>query len=133
MENLLHILSNVPLFKPIEIEELETLIENAHYKILSYPKGQLVFQSGEKVDKLIVLIEGKITAEMLDPSGKALKIEDAVAPQTLGSAFMYGPKQKLPVNVTAKTDCKFLFITKPDFQKIMMQSEKLMAYFEQES
>jgi len=129
MENLLHILSNVPLFKPIEIEELETLIENAHYKILSYPKGQLVFQSGEKVDKLIVLIEGKITAEMLDPSGKALKIEDAVAPQTLGSAFMYGPKQKLPVNVTAKTDCKFLFITKPDFQKIMMQSEKLMASF----
>lgn len=129
MTNLVAILSKVALFRTLEAVELEKILEISHHQIISYEKGRLIFQANDKVDKLIVLIEGKVTAEMLAPSGKALKIEDAIAPQTLGTAFMYGPKQKLPVNVTAVTDCKFMYIPKADFQRALTQSEKLLANY----
>ncbi len=129
MHEIVPILVEVPLFKQVSEEVIAGLIESSSYQVRTYEKGRLIFQSGDPVDKLIILIEGKITAEMLDPSGKALKIEDAKGPQTLGSAFMYGDKQKLPVNVTALTECKFLYIPKVSFQKLLMQNEQLLANY----
>ncbi len=129
MHQVVSVLVNVPLFKDVPENSISKLIESSSYQVRKYEKGRLVFQSGDPVDKLIILIEGKITAEMLDPSGRALKIEDAKAPQTLGSAFMYGDKQKLPVNVTALSECKFLYIPKTSFQKLLMQNEQLLANY----
>ncbi len=129
MEEIISILEHVPVFKGIGRNLLAELLNNSTYQVRSFEKGRLIFQSGDPVDKLIVLIEGKISAEMLDPSGKALKIEDAIAPQTLASAFMYGDKQQIPVNVTAITDCKLLYIPKFGFQHMLMQSEILLSNY----
>jgi len=129
MEEIVSILEKVPLFKGVDSGFLGELLSTSAYQVRSYEKGRLIFQSGDPVDKLIVLMEGKITAEMLDPSGKALKIEDAVAPQTLASAFMYGEKQKIPVNVTALTACEFLYVPKKQFQKMVMKSETLFGNY----
>jgi CRP-like cAMP-binding protein len=129
MENLADILTKVPLFNGLPKEEIQSIVDDAHYQIVTYEKGQLIFQAGEELQKLIILLEGKITAEMLNPSGKALKIEDATAPQTLATAFMYGPKQKIPVNITTRSNCKFMFIPKPEFQRIMLTSPKLLSNY----
>lgn len=129
MEEIISILVKVPVFRGVDDLIIKELLEESNYHIRSYEKGRLIFQSGDAVDRLIVLIEGKITAEMLDPSGKALKIEDAKAPQTLASAFMYGEKQKMPVNVIAITRCKFLYIPKKQFQSILMRSETLLSNY----
>ncbi|PLX18760.1 MAG: Crp/Fnr family transcriptional regulator [Salinivirgaceae bacterium] len=129
MEELITILQKAPLFKGVEPEKMFELLGQSNYQIKRYEKGRLIFQSGDPVDKLIVLIKGKISAEMLDPSGKSLKIEDAEAPQSLATAFMYGQKQKIPVNVTAIKDSEFMYIQKDQFQKMLIQSEKLLTNY----
>lgn len=129
MEKIIAVLKKVPLFEGISDDILLTLLEKNAYQLRSYEKGRLIFQAGDPVENLIILAEGTITAEMLDPSGKALKIEDATAPQTLASAFMYGDKRKIPVNVTATKPSKFLYIPKPEFQSMLMQSETLLANY----
>lgn len=129
VQELITILQKAPLFKGIDVEELIQLIEQSGFQIKKYEKGRLIFQAGDPCDKLIVLIKGKVTAEMLDPSGKSLKIEDAEAPQSLATAFMYGQKQKIPVNVTAVKAAEFMYIQKEQFQKMLMQSEKLLGNY----
>jgi CRP-like cAMP-binding protein len=129
MQELITILQKAPVFKGLSADELTRLIEQSNFQIKKYEKGRLIFQAGDPVDKLIVLVRGKVTAEMLDPSGKSLKIEDAEAPQSLATAFMYGQSQKIPVNVTAVKDCEFMYIQKEQFQRMLMQSEKLLTNY----
>jgi CRP-like cAMP-binding protein len=129
MQELITILQKAPVFKGLSADELTRLIEQSNFQIKKYEKGRLIFQAGDPVDKLIVLVRGKVTAEMLDPSGKSLKIEDAEAPQSLATAFMYGQKQKIPVNVTAVKECEFMYIQKEQFQRMLMQSEKLLTNY----
>lgn len=129
MERLIDILQKTSVFKGVGADDLSILIEQSNFQIKKYEKGRLIFQTGDPVDKLILLIKGKISAEMLDPSGKSLKIEDAEAPQSLATAFMYGQKQKIPVNVTAVKNCEFMYIQKEQFQKMLLKSEKLLVNY----
>jgi len=58
---------------------------------------------------------------MTDWAGHVIKIEDISAPEALAVAFMFGNRNKFPVNVMAVSDVELLFIDKPDFLKLLMK------------
>jgi CRP-like cAMP-binding protein len=66
---------------------------------------------------------------MVDYSGKVIKIEDIQAPGALASAFMFGNRNRFPVNVVAVTNTELLVIEKPDFLKLMMSNDKVLINF----
>lgn len=66
---------------------------------------------------------------MVDYSGRVIKIEDIPAPRAIASAFMFGNRNRFPVNVIAVSDVELLFIEKKDFLGLLRRYDLLLVNF----
>jgi CRP-like cAMP-binding protein len=89
----------------------------------------MISQSGEPVNAFMMVIGGTVKGEMVDFSGRVIKIEDISASGALASAFIFGSRNKFPVNVVAMTDTTLLIIEKNDFVKFLKSNDKLLTNF----
>ena len=123
------LLSNSPLFKRLTTGDIETILSGVPHRIRKFQTGSLISQSGEPVNSLIVVISGVVKGEMVDYAGRVIKIEDIPAPGALASAFMFGNRNRFPVNVIAVSDGELLLIEKPDFLKLLMWNDIILVNF----
>ncbi len=123
------ILTNSPIFSGLSAEELENIFSKAHYFTKSFEVGDIAAFSGEPVNFLIIVLEGSVKGEMVDFSGKTIKIDDIRAPYPLASAFIFGKQNKFPVNVMANEKTKLLYIPKYDFLKMLQGDIRIMQNF----
>jgi len=123
------ILSDSPLFKGMTTGEIETILAVVPHRIKKYKSGSMISQSGEPVVSLMVVVNGTVKGEMVDFAGRVIKIEDIHAPGALASAFMFGNKNRFPVNVITVTDTELLDINKSDFLKLLMINDKILVNF----
>ena len=70
------ILGQATLYSNIEEEALHDLMEKVHYQVKSYSTGDVVVFSGDACNELQIVLEGSVRGEMMDMSGRVLKIED---------------------------------------------------------
>jgi CRP-like cAMP-binding protein len=77
----------------------------------------------------MIVIAGIVKAEMLDGAGRVIKIEDIPAPGVIAPAFMFGAKNKFPVNVVAIPDTELLTIEKPHFLKLLRSDDRILVNF----
>lgn len=122
-------LINSPIFTGLSEEELEKLFQRCHCFTKNYEVGDIAAFSGEPVNFLIIVLEGSVKGEMVDFSGKIIKIDDIRAPYPLASAFIFGKQNKFPVNVMANEKTKLLYIPKYDFMKMLQADIRLMQNF----
>jgi CRP/FNR family transcriptional regulator, dissimilatory nitrate respiration regulator len=122
-------LSNAPLFKGMTPDDVEIILATVPFRVKKFQSGSMISQSGEPVNTLIVVISGVVKGEMTDYSGRLIKIEDIPAPGALASAFIFGNRNKFPVNVIAVSDGELLLIEKPDFLKLLMKYNLLLVNF----
>jgi CRP-like cAMP-binding protein len=66
---------------------------------------------------------------MVDYAGRVIKIEDIPAPGALAPAFMFGNRNRFPVNVVAVAAVELLFIEKSDFLKLLMRNDTALVNF----
>lgn len=78
---------------------------------------------------LCIVVEGVVKGEMVDFTGKILKIEEIQASQPLAHAVMFGNINRFPVDVVALTDCKILFISRADVLRLMQSNEIFLTNF----
>jgi CRP-like cAMP-binding protein len=123
------LLSNAPLFKGMTPDDVETILDAIPFSVKKFQSGSMISQSGEQVNALILVISGVVKGEMADYSGRVIKIEDIPAPGALASAFMFGNRNKFPVNVIAVSDGELLFIERPYFLKLLMMNDILLVNF----
>ena len=123
------VLSDSPLFKGLTPDEIETILRNVPHRIRKFTTGYMISQSGEPVSSLMVVLSGTVKGEMVDFAGRVIKIEDIHAPGALASAFLFGNKNRFPVNVVALTDIELLEIYKSDFLKLLMNNDKILVNF----
>ncbi len=105
-------LSNSPLFKGIIPADIEQLISSVPFQIKKYSKKMYIASRGDECKSLMVVIKGSVRGEMLDYSGKLLKVEDIYAPRPIAPAFLYGQNNTFPVNVIANNDVSILNLPK---------------------
>jgi CRP/FNR family transcriptional regulator, dissimilatory nitrate respiration regulator len=123
------LLSNAPLFKGMTPDDVEIILATVPFRVKKFRSGSMISQSGEPVNTLIVVISGVVKGEMTDYAGRVIKIEDIPAPGALASAFIFGNRNKFPVNVIAVSDGELLLIEKPDFLKLLMKYDLLLVNF----
>jgi CRP-like cAMP-binding protein len=123
------LLSKAPIFKGVTPAEIETILASTPFRIRNYKAGSMISQSGELVISLMIVLTGTVKGEMVDYAGRVIKIEDIPAPGALASAFIFGNRNKFPVNVIAVTDAELLSIEKPDFLKLLMSNDILLLNF----
>ncbi|WP_347839429.1 Crp/Fnr family transcriptional regulator [uncultured Draconibacterium sp.] len=118
-----------PLFQGIPEEECRMLFSKIHYQLRKFEKNELVVQGGEEVRYLLVVLSGSVRGEMIDYSGKTVKIEDIEAPRPLASAFLFGKENKFPVTVTANQKAELLAIPVAEFLKLLQLNTRLLRNY----
>ena len=66
---------------------------------------------------------------MIDFAGKVIKIEDIPASGALASAFIFGNRNRFPVNVICVTDVSLLSIDKPDFLTLLGRDNRILVNY----
>ena len=123
------ILINCPIFSGLSEEELNVIFSKSHHFTRTFEVGEIAAFSGETVNFLMVVLEGSVKGEMVDFSGKTIKIDDIRAPRVLASAFIFGKQNKFPVNVMANEKTKLLYIPKYDFMKMLQADIRILQNF----
>ncbi|MDI3527751.1 MAG: family transcriptional regulator, dissimilatory nitrate respiration regulator [Tenuifilum sp.] len=123
------VISRSPIFKGLTEDEVADILKETPHSIRSYSKGQTIAQRTEEVKNLSIIIEGSVKGEMVDFSGKILKIEEMFAPKPIAHAFLFGENNKFPVDVIALEDCKLLHIPKIEFLNLMQKNSKVLTNY----
>jgi CRP/FNR family transcriptional regulator, dissimilatory nitrate respiration regulator len=117
------------LFKGISDNEIDHIIKSHHHQVINYDAGQMIVQSNEVCDRLLVVLEGNVKAEMIESSGKTLTIEERTSGQPLAPSFLFGKNNRFPVNVIALNKVKMLSVPKTSFIKILQENETILNNF----
>jgi CRP-like cAMP-binding protein len=123
------VLLKAPLFSGMTLTELMLVISVTPYRVRNYKPGTMISQSGEPVNAFMMVIGGTVKGEMVDFSGRVIKIEDISASGALASAFIFGSRNKFPVNVVAMTDTSLMIIERNDFVRFLKSNDKLLTNF----
>jgi CRP-like cAMP-binding protein len=123
------LLIECPIFRGITENEAEDLLKRIHFQIKSFSKDDVVVVAGEPVLNLNIIISGSVRGEMIDYSGKTIKIEDIEAPKPLATAFLFGKENKFPVTVTANNDVKLLSVPVSEFLKILQLNLQILKNY----
>ena len=121
--------SECPLFKGINNEKLEALFSTTTYQVKKYNKDQMIVQSEEPCEHLMIISEGSVRGEMVDFSGKTIKIEDIEAPNSVASAFIFGEKKRFPVNIVANSAASMLYIPRVSLIRMFQENSVFLENF----
>jgi len=128
-DHILGILSECSLFKGMSEREIRSALSDSSGRIRNFPMDTLIAQAGEEVQNLQIVLEGSVKAEMVDYTGKVIKIEDIVPPRPLAPAFLFGTQNRYPVNITAGGHVKVLSIPREKFLTILQNSKNVLVNF----
>jgi CRP-like cAMP-binding protein len=123
------LLTHSHLFKGLSASDINKIFSEVPNQLKKFKTGNVISQSGEPVSSLVVIVEGIVRGEMVDYSGRVIKIEDIPAPGALAPAFLFGSRNRYPVNVVAVSDGSLLLIGKADFLKLLMRNDIILINF----
>ncbi|OQY31306.1 MAG: hypothetical protein B6241_14295 [Spirochaetaceae bacterium 4572_59] len=103
-------LSEVSLFKSIDILDLDKFFRDKECRVRHFETGQFPVCQGDSYDSLIILLKGSAGTSMAAPNGKVFRIETLYAPGPVGTAVLFSGQQTLPVTLEAlePLDCAYL-------------------------
>ncbi len=122
-------LSDSPLFKNLDAEHVKHVMQDIIFQIRNYSDGDLIVTRGEACDFLLIILLGTVKGEMLDASGRVLKIEDIKAVRPLAPAFIFGGKNIFPVSIIATSEVKIIYIPKASLLRLMSKSDVFLNNF----
>jgi len=123
------ILLNAPVFSGLTLEEVKAAISLTPYQLKKYEPGTIVAHSGDNVTSFMMVTSGMVKGEMVDYSGRIIKIEDVPAPGAIAAAFIFGNRNRFPVNVVTVTETEILVIDRPIFIKFLKYNDNILANF----
>lgn len=128
-DNLIDILSRSVLFSDIDLSDIELFLDNNDYKIKRYTKNDVFALAGDKVNHLMLVLEGELIARMVSESGKYIQIDKIDSGRIIAPAMLFATDNVFPVNVIPDVETSVFFIHKNSFLSAMHQNEKLLHNF----
>jgi CRP-like cAMP-binding protein len=122
-------ISKSPIFKGLSIDEIRDILSNVHHNIVHLAKDEILAMQGEPCNRLIILIEGSVKGEMVNASGKVVKVEDIHSPNPLAILFLFGNDNSFPVEVTAKEKVSALILPKQSVLKMLQRNEQVLTNY----
>jgi CRP/FNR family transcriptional regulator, dissimilatory nitrate respiration regulator len=128
-KKLIGLLRECSLFNGMSDDEISGVLSGHMGRNKNYVAGSLILQAGDEVRFFHILLKGSVKGEMVDYTGKVIKIEDITPPRPLAPAFLFGSNNRYPVNITAVEDVEVLSIPRDRFLIMLQQSEKVLINF----
>ena len=128
-DRVIELLGESSLFSGMDSRDISAVLSGHKGRIKSYAKGAMIAQAGDEVRSLHILLQGSVKGEMVDFTGKVIKIEDILPVRPLAPAFLFGQQNNYPVNITAGEDAAILSIPRDLFLIMLQGSGKLLENF----
>ncbi len=117
------------VFKGISATDISLILSSIPYRIRNFSSGTMISQAGEIVSSLMIVSNGTVKGEMVDDAGRTIKIEDIPAPGAIATAFIFGNRNKFPVNVISVSDVELISIEKSDLLRLLMKNDIVLLNF----
>ena len=121
------VLVNNPLFRGITPERLFADLEEISFHTRSYKKGEILAQQGAVCNRL--LTKGSVRGEMIDYSGRLIKVEDIAAPRAIAPLFLFGEENRYPVEVTANEPTEVIELPKSSVLSLFRKNEQFLENY----
>lgn len=108
MKKYLPILKHTQLFSGVGDEEISTMLTCLQAKLHTYKKGEYVFRQGEYIDKITVLVKGKLLIQRDDFWGNRSIIHVINIGEMFGEAYVAPESGALLNDVIADEDSEFI-------------------------
>ena len=122
-------LVNNPLFRGITPERLFADLEEISFHTRSYKKGEILAQQGAVCNRLVILTKGSVRGEMIDYSGRLIKVEDIAAPRAIAPLFLFGEENRYPVEVTANEPTEVIELPKSMVLSLFRKNEQFLENY----
>ena len=122
-------LINNPLFRGITPEKLSANLEEISFHTRSYKKGEILAQQGAVCNRLVILTKGSVRGEMIDYSGRLIKVEDIAAPRAIAPLFLFGEENRYPVEVTANEPTEVIELPKSSVLSLFRKNEQFLENY----
>ena len=123
------VLVNNPLFRGITPERLFADLEEISFHTRSYKKGEILTQQGAVCNRLVILTKGSVRGEMIDYSGRLIKVEDIAAPRAIAPLFLFGEENRYPVEVTANEPTEVIELPKSSVLSLFRKNEQFLENY----
>lgn len=122
-------LKKTELFSDIEVKDMIKYFTGIKYEIKKYFQGENIAFRGDEVKGLYINLEGKAAAEMLKESGEVKRIEEINRYSLLATAFIFGDKNRFPVDLNAITSTSVFYIEKKELIQLLRKDDRLLKIF----
>lgn len=126
---MLDVLKETIIFNRLTNQEIDKILKNTKYEIKRYEAGETFAFRGDEVKGLYIIIKGTLSTEMLTQEGNVVKIEELNTADVVASAFIFGQKNRYPVDVNAKNDVELLYVERKNFLTLLFSEEKILENF----
>ena len=122
MENILNIISAIPLFKGLPDDQLDAIRQIAVEK--HYNKGQTIFTEGDETTGLFVVVDGRIKIYKVSSEGKEQILHIFEAGQSFGEVTVF-TGQQLPANAQTLAKSRLLLFPRSAFVGLVTANPSL--------
>ncbi len=122
----LHGLMQCQLFKDLAESEVIELMHTIRYRIVRFRKGDIFSYAGTACLHADIIISGEMTASLMGPSGKIVRITMHHSGNMLAPAFLFAADNAYPVTVEATKDTQ-IFRLQPGDMELLIQNDHRIA------
>lgn len=116
MDKYIETLKRTQLFSGVSENEITTMLNCLQAKLLTFQKGEYVFKQGEHIDKITVLVDGKLLIQRNDFWGNRSIVNVIRVGEMFGEAYIAPESGAIINDVIAEEDSSIIFF---DVQRIL--------------
>lgn len=129
MEQNFSALHQCAIFKHFQPDELSLAVGSLDARVRSYVKGTSIAFEGENCSHIGILLEGDLELHNLYPSGRTVTVTHLSPGDTFGEAILFTPQHTYPVNITAISNCKIMFVQREALLEGLRSNPKMLENF----
>ena len=122
MSNTLDVISNIPLFNGLPLDQMEALAEIVLRK--HFYKGQIIFSEGDEADGFYVVVEGTVKIFKLSVEGKEHILHIFESGEPFGEVPVFAGEH-FPAHAEAIAESHLLFFPRDAFVDLIKQIPSL--------
>lgn len=122
MENVLNLISAIPLFNGLPAEQLDAIRQIAVEK--RFNKGQTIFSEGDKTTGFFVIVDGRVKIYKVSSEGKEQILHIFEAGQSFGEVTVF-TGQQMPANAQTLAKTNLLLFARTAFVELVTSNTSL--------
>lgn len=117
------------LFRNMNSEEIEKVLENIPNNLKSFPSGEIIAIEGDSCDSVGIILDGNIEIHKSFASGKLVTINHFEAGNIFGEALVFSGSHKYPATIISSDSSRVMFVDRNDIIKLMTLDTRILNNF----